>query len=70
MRGRITHANDVVSLISNGQCGLLRGQPHTGISKAKPRTYKILQKEILGIYRYYLKPFPPGQSKEIKMQNL
>lgn len=43
--GTLTHANDVVSLISNGQFSPLRGQLHTSL-QVKPSTLRYYKGKL------------------------
>lgn len=67
IKGTLTHANDVVSLLSNGQFSPLRGQLHTSISKAKPSTLRYYKRKAEESTDALLNLFAPGQSKELKL---
>lgn len=64
-KGTLTHANYVVSLLSNGQFSPLRGQLHTSISKAKPSTLRYFKRKAEESADALLNLFAPGQSKKI-----
>lgn len=67
IKGTLMHANDVVSLLSNGQFSPLRGQLHTSISKAKPSTLRYYKRKAEESTDALLNLFAPGQSKELKL---
>lgn len=60
--GTLTHANDVVSLISNGQFSPLRGQLHTSLSKVKPSNLRYYKRKAEESTDALLNLLAPGQS--------
>lgn len=61
------HANDVVSLLANGEFSPLRGQLHTCLFKAKPSTFRYYKRKAEEPTYALLNLFAPGQSKKLKL---